>query len=667
MQKFFLASVSRAYHESPLFFFAGGLAVALTLTAYLYWPGLSGHFIFDDFPSLQLLDLIPAQSTRIGGIVAYLDGSYTGPTKRPLSMLSFLIEYAHWPDSAAQFKRDNILFHIVVAMAVAWLTLLVAKRAGKAERTALAIAIITATVFALHPFLVSTVLYVVQRMAILAALFCVLALIAFLKGVNLVENRRRIGWLLLLVIYPLLGLMALLSKENGVLVVLLAGVLVYFLPIRSAERAAGEIRCLKVVAFAPALALLVGLAAFFVYLMATNPNLVGRRFTIIERLMTQPRVLLDYLAHIFIPRMQSGGVYNDGIVVSRSLIEPWSTIPAMVIVSACIAGAFFFGRRQALLGIAVAGFFAAHAVESTFIGLELYYEHRNYLPCIFLFMGFSALLVELIERRPGPGLVCAGLIIVMLSMFTRLSVQLWANTPLMFMVWADQYPESERAQMQVASFWASAGEYDRGLQYVERAKVANSESPNPPLYSLAIRCTAGRAVSVEEIEQIRRMLRQYPYHPSTYNYLAEVLSAKRRTGCSIPYEALSALVDALFSAPASNAPDIQGLKYFELGNLLLQQHRAQEALAAYTKASAVRNDVQAGLVEIAMLASAGLPDLALVHADTVEGANARRCKNVGGSAFRLRCEWVDSEVERLRVTIRKGAVFIPSGENSVHP
>jgi hypothetical protein len=322
----------------------------------------------------------------------------------------------------------------------------------------------------------------------------------------------------------------------------------------------------------------------------------------------------------------------------------------MLVVTALIAVALLRGRRYPLVGIGVVGFFAAHLIESSFIGLELYFEHRNYLPCMFLFMGCAGLLVELLEKRKIAGIVAIALIVGVCGTMTKLNAELWANNWQMFMVWAEQTPESERAQLQVAAFWADAGEYEKALDYTRKAAVARPKSPRPLIYAAAIKCYAGMPVDEAALARILEALQTYPYHQSTYNYFKELLKAKHVTRCDVPYATLTVLVEALFpdQIPSNN---IRALKHYELGNLQLAQGHGAEGAAEYAKGAVMRADRQAGLVEASTLATLGFPALALEHLALVERRNNQIC-GVDRSLPRLNeCEWLASEIVRLRSLI----------------
>jgi Tfp pilus assembly protein PilF len=112
---------------------------------------------------------------------------------------------------------------------------------------------------------------------------------------------------------------------------------------------------------------------------------LSRPFSLTERLLTEPRVVLYYLSQLFYPVPSRLSIAHD-VVISTSLFEPAITLPAILTLSGIIGLGMFFIRKQPLASFGVLFFFLNHIVESSFIPLELVFEHRNYLPSLFLFV-----------------------------------------------------------------------------------------------------------------------------------------------------------------------------------------------------------------------------------------------------------------------------------------
>jgi uncharacterized membrane protein YhfC len=98
---------------------------------------------------------------------------------------------------------------------------------------------------------------------------------------------------------------------------------------------------------------------------------------------------MDYLSLLWLPRPFSSGLFNDQYAASTSLIHPLSTLWALLAMVALISGAWWFRRRYPAWSLAVLFFFAGHLLESTSIPLELYFEHRNYVPAMLMFWPLS--------------------------------------------------------------------------------------------------------------------------------------------------------------------------------------------------------------------------------------------------------------------------------------
>ena len=122
-----------------------------------------------------------------------------------------------------------------------------------------------------------------------------------------------------------------------------------------------------------------------------------------ERLLTQPRILLFYLSQIAYPVPNRLSIEHD-VEISRSLIDPWTTLPSIIVVTATIVFALFQVRRRPMASFAILFFFLNHAIESSVIPLELIFEHRNYLPSLFLFVPVAIGLLKAVEhcRRLQP-------------------------------------------------------------------------------------------------------------------------------------------------------------------------------------------------------------------------------------------------------------------------
>ena len=188
----------------------------LLLCSSIYWKGLKGGFIFDDFVNLQELGTY-GTIDNFDKFRAFVTNGFSGPTGRPVSLASFLIDDYTWPTQAPLFKYTNLMIHLLNATLLFWATLLLLKNYQYEEKKATWIALVSFGLWLLHPYFVSTTLYVVQRMAQLTTLFSLVGIIGYLKARCYVTEKPIFSYFFMAFILGISTLLATFSKENGAL------------------------------------------------------------------------------------------------------------------------------------------------------------------------------------------------------------------------------------------------------------------------------------------------------------------------------------------------------------------------------------------------------------------------------------------------------------------
>ncbi|TFH49150.1 MAG: hypothetical protein E4H01_04870, partial [Lysobacterales bacterium] len=377
------AADASAWHELRRVLIA--FSVILVLAGAIYWPGLSGDLVLDDATTLEPI----ARLSR--GELTWHEALYQHDNFRPVSMASYVLNWLTTGDRVWPLKFTNLVIHLICGVIVFLLSdRLLARPVASMDYRRRWLSLWIAACWLLAPLLVSTVLYVTQRMAALSALFSLAALLAYVCGrERITENRvQGLGQIALglAVFWPL----AIASKENGILVPVLVVVLELFF-FSGAQRQAINRLTNRVLGLSIAVALLVG-----VVIVAAAPSTIFfsydyRPFTIGQRILTEWRILFDYLANlILLPGASPFGIYHDDYPLSRGLLEPASTLLAAAAwLAVLIAGWFARGTRVGIVAFGLWFYLAAHLVESTVLPLELYFEHRNYLPSVGIFFSLG--------------------------------------------------------------------------------------------------------------------------------------------------------------------------------------------------------------------------------------------------------------------------------------
>jgi len=490
--------------------YAVALSGALSLVLLVYLPGLGAGFLFDDFENFGSIGRYLAGDLSWQGAVF---GNRSGPLGRPLSMASFTADALLFGVEPRAFLRTNLAIHFGCAVLVYLLLRRLLALAPGADPNKVAwIALGLAFVWAVLPIHVSVVLYAVQRMALLSALFVFAALLVYVIARQRLRDGRP-GWVLpMFVGFPLLTALAVLSKENGALAPLIAAAieLAWFRGTRSVREQRVRWVFFGVFLALPATIALAGL-------IAAPDRFLGayekRTFTMVERLLTQPRVLWDYVRHIVLPFGPGMGLIHDDYAKSTGLFAPPSTLFAIAGWIAALAAAW----RQRSTSPAVLGglliFLAAHAMESSIFALELYFEHRNYVAAV----GILIVLAGLVEsgfarlgsttpafRRAMSASVVAIPLAFAAATFARASA--WGDPQTRNAQALLTSPYSPRLRAQLGVEAAESGDLPAALEHIRLAAAGPSAPParTLDLWRVLATCLAGATLEPDPV--IARLL-----------------------------------------------------------------------------------------------------------------------------------------------------------------
>ncbi|MEX2353404.1 MAG: hypothetical protein WD709_04390, partial [Gammaproteobacteria bacterium] len=268
-----------------------GWLLLLAVTVGIYYPGLYSNFLLDDLNNLGGLGAVSEQ-----GILNYLLSGFAGPSGRPLSLLSFALQHSAWPDNPFAFKAVNLAIHLACAALIFLICARISRHLQMQTGEGLFFSFFVTAIWLLHPIQLTTVLYAVQRMTQLSALFVLLGIYLYLV------MRERYMREPPSVSLPMMGLMiwactllAILAKENGILLLLfipvISSTLLVNTPIPELKKWNRVVLGLPLVIFA-------------LYLIVTFESVRSsygfRPYNMGERLLTEAVVVLDYLKSILL-------------------------------------------------------------------------------------------------------------------------------------------------------------------------------------------------------------------------------------------------------------------------------------------------------------------------------------------------------------------------------
>ena len=455
-----------------------GLAAAVLVAAVLaYGPSLGAPFYFDDNRNIVHNPLVrelswfarPWAVDDSGANHFHLHSFKT----RYVTNLSFALNYRFGALSVRGYHATNLALHLLAALFVALsirrLLELEVFRSSRAAEHRLWIAAAAAALFALHPIQTETVTYTVQRAALLAGLFSVIAFWSYLRALA-GEGGARVGWAALCLAMLVAGS---LSKQNAVVfpLVLLAFDLLFV----SRERRA------RIVALGVAAAALLVVPLQRVYLLVRSvgsDQLLERATTLaegttrFEYLLTELRVVVRYLGLLLVP---VGQTLEHDVSMSRSLAEPAVLVSALLLAALFGAGLWLAWPRRArnaeaeaesgvaralrdpawrLVGFGVIWFFLCLSVESSVIPIpDPMLEHRLYLPSVGFFLAVAlAVAITGSEAGARKRLALLGLLAIPLAVATHARNATWAEPERFWYDMLEKSPRKARVAYNVGFF-----------------------------------------------------------------------------------------------------------------------------------------------------------------------------------------------------------------------
>lgn len=455
----------------PTVAFAWAWFALLAAVVAAFAQGIHAPFLLDDFGTLEGL-----QALRLGGgtayeAIQYALNNFASRLGRPLALLSFAPQFGSWPNHPEDFLRVNVLLHAINACLLAACLIRILQLAGYASRRAVLVGLVASALWAAAPVHASTVLYAVQRMAMLAGTFMFAGLWVYLAGRQaLAEDRVLRGAFLMALGVGGGTALGVLSKESAALMPALVLILELTVLPPPARHRPWQI-VVTVILGVPTLLL----AAYLVLEFPVFAEGYARRaFTMSERLLTEARILAEYLRKILLPPLHGMRLYYDDAPISRSLLEPWSTLPAVLGWIGAFAAALALRRRTPFLAAAVLWFLAGHSLEGSIIPLEIAFDHRNYVPSVMplLLVAVAAAAASRAgTERTRPAIAVAVAALIAYSLVASWQTATLRAAPLhQAAFWVRTQPASQRSHMEYAlllarlGFGPAAGEVMAGMR-----------------------------------------------------------------------------------------------------------------------------------------------------------------------------------------------------------
>ena len=513
------------------------LLLTAALVLFIYSNILEGPFTFDDDYNIENNPNIRLTELSLGGITRA--GFESSVSNRPVANISFALNYYFHQYNVMGYHLVNILIHITTGILIYLFTstTLNAPTLRSLYETDRSIPFFTALLWLVHPIQTQSVSYIVQRMNSMAAMFYILSLLLYAKGRLAGGKKKR--WALFAGCLCT-AILALGSKETAATLPFFIFLYEWYffqdLSLTWFKR--------HFLGFATILILLALLA--FMYLGAHPLESIlysyqGRDFTVMQRVLTEFRVVIFYISLLIFPHPSRLNLDHD-FPISHSLFEPTTTLLSIVAIAVLIGLAIYVAKKQRLISFCILWFLGNLVIESSVIGLEIIFEHRTYLPSMLVIL----MAVTLVYRYIKPKwlrVAALGALVMICSNWTYERNSVWSNEVALWKDCAEKSPNKARPHNNL------------GLALAQKGKLK------------------------EAVEHYSKALNIKPGYVEVLNNLGLALSEQGRLEEAISY----------YSKALEINPDFVG-PHYNLGLALAKQGKLERAISHFSRAVKIKPD-----------------------------------------------------------------------------
>ena len=423
----------------------------------LYLPSIHVPFYLDDAPSIH-------QNTHL--INGNFEGFRRNYWRRLAGYMTFWWEFPLWGLEPRGYHYLNILLHASNALLIFHcLRLLLTHYRPQHTTQMLALAFSCALIWAVHPLNSQAVVYIIQRLTLLAAFWALLSLLFWIIARQNTTPRRWLYFGLALICWPI----GVFSKEYVLLLPLLWLALdILFFGKGSRHFFVSSLAAISAMAVGAAIAhALLGWDLAYLDQLTRDTS----RITRTDYFLTQQSVLAFYIKQVFYPYPIL--LHHDiPTIIGWSEARPWLFLHGSGLLIALL-----LARKLPLISLSILLFYSFSFVESGVIPIrDMIFEHRMYLPSLGVILLSVTLLFTLIsgvlKSRPAlsvAAFVCLSTCLcVLLASLTWQRIQQWQE-PERFYAHALRHSQNPTLLHNAGVMYAEAGQLARADALIARA------------------------------------------------------------------------------------------------------------------------------------------------------------------------------------------------------
>ena len=438
----------------------------------IYSNTVQSPFVFDDRQNILYNPYIQIQELSISNILQAGLKSYA--SSRPVANISFALNYYLFGYSTASFRVLNILIHIATGILLYFLlkAILCSSKSCLGEKKEW-IAFFTALIWLVHPLQIQSVTYIVQRMNSMASMFFVATLLFY----SIARSAKNPALKTVLFIGAISSsILSFGSKEiSATLPFFIILYEFYFLQKLNGRWIRKHMWYMLILLSVVAFVSLIYMGGDPLPRVSASYSI--RNFTPFQRILTECRVIVYYISLIVFPHPSRLNL-DHSFEISTSFLNPITTLFSIVFILILIIISVFIARKKLLISFCLIWFFGNLVIESSIIGLEIIFEHRTYLPSMFLILMAVIFLGTIF---PLKRFIFIGLIVsAVLSFWTYERNITWQSRASLWRDAVEKSPEKARPHHNLGIALCDEGRLEEALAEYNKALTLD-----PGLYKAA--------------------------------------------------------------------------------------------------------------------------------------------------------------------------------------
>ncbi|MBF0274529.1 MAG: hypothetical protein HQK84_04785 [Nitrospinae bacterium] len=416
----------------------------LTIGALLYVSALEAPFYLDD---TRIATQFMGGKTFLASTINPVDIFLYWPT-RFLPFLSHSLNIYFGGEEVIFFRIINILLHVLNSFII-FLALKILLSFLRIEKNIPLFALSVSLLFLVHPLQTQPVIYIYQRIELLAFFFQILTIFLFLKYLH---EGKKVHYF----IAVLTCLLAVLSKETSIV---LPFTLLFIFSITQKHLKAKE----TIVLFAPFFTtilfyplVLFGLGFNDLIHDSTNWEVTPSPF---EYFLTESHAIIRYIQLFFFP-VEQVFIYDLKKIESIDI----HTAANIAIIFFFLYGIIYFYTRNKLISFALFFYFASLSITSSFIPIKhLIFEHRAYGANVGLCLLLVYFIFQFRFKKSFIVLFC-----LFFSVLTIERGKLWVNKEEFWLKNYKYAPYQLNVVMEIANSYKWNKKYKEAEKYYEK-------------------------------------------------------------------------------------------------------------------------------------------------------------------------------------------------------